>query len=210
MNPKPETNVYPPRRGGSTAPTPASGYPRRGQPVERPNVDDPPKRGERATESNTPPRRPQPAGDGLPPRRPGSAPARPTADSDEKADLPPSRRADTPTHDVTAQPPRPAAQANKIKAEIEPDPEPEDPDYETNRQRLKKLLTDEWGRWPSDYRQEFEDTIVETVECLLSGEKTSATEPVAPAQVGTSGPRNNPCTSPASPTSPAPGGRRRT
>lgn len=56
MNTLPE---FPPRGGGPSTQHPTSELPRRGQPVERPDVDDDlPKRGKPATESKTPPRRP--------------------------------------------------------------------------------------------------------------------------------------------------------
>ena len=116
MSTSSDRDYYPPRRGGSAAQTPGSGYPPRGQPVEQAGVDDDlPRRGKPVTGPVAPPRRPHPANDDLPSRRLDSL------------------QPDTPSHDLLGRPLRPVAQASKADAE----PEPEAPwDFEENKHRL--------------------------------------------------------------------------
>ena len=93
MNTLPE---FPPRRGSATQ-QPASGYPRRGQPVAQTSVDsDLPRRGKPVGEPTAPPRRLPPDRDDLPPCRPGSD-GRPAADAND--DLPPRRGQPVPKTD---------------------------------------------------------------------------------------------------------------
>jgi hypothetical protein len=182
-NPETKSNTmnqdYPesPPRRGSTTQQPASGYPRRGQPSERPDVDDDlPRRDKPAREPVTPPRQPSADRNDLPPRRPGSAVARSVPSPADEADLPPPRRPDAP-------PSRPAAQGTEDY--IEPDPKPKARwDFEQNKQRLTALLTAEWAYWGPEHRPEFEDAIVEAVAPLFSGKMTAAAEAVVRAPVG--------------------------
>lgn len=188
MNTPPE---FPPRRG-STTQQPASGYPRRGQPVAQTSVDsDLPRRGKPVGEPTAPPRRPPLDPADLPPRCPGSAVARSAPSSVDEADLRPPRRPDAP-------PSRPAAQDTEDY--IEPEPEPKAPwDFEQNKQRLAALLTAEWAYWGLEHREEFEDTIAETVGSLYLAEA----ETVAAVTVGSSNQRKE-LRTPPPPAAPAP------
>ena len=154
-----------PRRGGSNTQQPASGYPRRGHPVDQPDVDDDvSKRGTPATVPTAPPRRPAIA-----------------------------------SRDVAAQPPRTAIEHRQPDVN-KPDPEPEDPDWnlQENLQRFRSLLTAEWPHWGLEHRQDFEDTLVQTIEFLYS----AAAKTVAAASVSNSSHRKEPRT--PAPTAPAP------
>lgn len=154
MSTSSDRDYYPPRRGGSAAQTPGSGYPPRGQPVEQAGVDDDlPRRGKPVAGPAAPPWRPHyPDNNDLPSRRLDSL------------------QPDTPSHDLLGRPLRPVAQASKADAE----PEPEAPwDFEENKHRLRAMLTTEYPRWGWEHRNDFVDTIVQTVEQLIPAETAS-------------------------------------